>query len=616
MLYENGAIRYISYGKAELVRQIYSALRDREWLTILPVISDEKIEINPDSFRIKYRSNYLSDDIHFIADYQITGNSDNSLTFSMEGEALTSFEKNRIGICILHPVEPCAGNKCLITHTDNRNESSEFPLYISPSQPFHDIKSMSWKIEGLKCNLSFEGDVFETEDQRNWTDASFKTYCTPLDRPFPVKVNKGERISQQIELKVEGYLPASQTDDETIKLTLDKDKFTSLPSIGICRSSRPEHLTQNEISILRKLKFDHYRVDLHLHDDDWKTIASMAVTEAEQLGYPLELALFFDEKSVEESDELMDFFSGKQVKTTHLIIYDKLSPSTPDKLTDTITPVLRKAFPGAMIAYGTNANFAQLNRNRPHSVHNDFFCYSIHPQEHASDNSTLVENLKGQEYTVASCKSFSSGKGILISPVNIQRRFNANISNFEIPYPGSGMPPQVDSRQMSHFGACWTAGSLKYLIESGAEGITFFETVGERGIIQGDHSSKWPDSFMAARGMIFPLFYVFQFILKNKSFKVIGSLSSHPLLADSLILYSGSHIKIILINFSSVQQKLSIKWVSGDFKLKQLNRVSLTDPVSDITRGETGSRKKISSIDPITVEPFAVNLIEGSFYRT
>jgi hypothetical protein len=71
-----------------------------------------------------------------------------------------------------------------------------------------------------------------------------------------------------------------------------------------------------------------------------------------------------------------------------------------------------------------------------------------------------------------------------------------------------------------------------------------------------------------------------------------------------------------LINFSSVQQKLSIKWVSGDFKLKQLNRVSLTDPVSDITRGETGSWKKISSIDPITVEPFAVNLIEGSFYRT
>lgn len=29
----------------------------------------------------------------------------------------------------------------------------------------------------------FEGDVFEMEDQRNWTDASYKTYCTPWGCP-------------------------------------------------------------------------------------------------------------------------------------------------------------------------------------------------------------------------------------------------------------------------------------------------------------------------------------------------------------------------------------------------------------------------------------------------
>ena len=56
-----------------------------------------------------------------------------------------------------------------------------------------------------------------------------------------------------------------------------------------------------------------------------------------------------------------------------------------------------------------------------------------------------------------------------------------------MPWPGPGVPPQVDSRQMSLFGACWTAGSLKFLCESVTDSITYYETVGERGIIQGDY---------------------------------------------------------------------------------------------------------------------------------
>lgn len=44
--------------------------------------------------------------------------------------------------------------------------------------------------------------MFETEDQRNWTDASFKTYGTPLDRPFPVAVSPGEEVHQRVRLVI------------------------------------------------------------------------------------------------------------------------------------------------------------------------------------------------------------------------------------------------------------------------------------------------------------------------------------------------------------------------------------------------------------------------------
>ena len=38
--------------------------------------------------------------------------------------------------------------------------------------------------------MIFNGETFEMEDQRNWTDASFKTYCTPLSLPYPIKIIK------------------------------------------------------------------------------------------------------------------------------------------------------------------------------------------------------------------------------------------------------------------------------------------------------------------------------------------------------------------------------------------------------------------------------------------
>jgi len=38
---------------------------------------------------------------------------------------------------------------------------------------------------GVRAEVRLLGDVFETEDHRNWTDANFKTYGTPLRLLFP-----------------------------------------------------------------------------------------------------------------------------------------------------------------------------------------------------------------------------------------------------------------------------------------------------------------------------------------------------------------------------------------------------------------------------------------------
>ena len=264
LLYENGSIRYISAGKIEIIRMVYSAVRDRSWLRIKPHITSERIERSPDSFRIEYKCKYITSEIDFAARYIIEGKPDNTVTFILEGEAVSSFEKNRIGFCILHPVERLAGKSCFIGHTDGSTETSSFPADISPDRFFTDIKSMKWSVGEIKYMLEFSGDIFETEDQRNWTDSTFKTYSTPQSLPVPAKVNKGDRIFQKLIFTANSPVLNFTQKSKIINISLIPNSTAPLPRTGIGRSTRNKPLEEGEINILRNIRFDHYRCDLYL----------------------------------------------------------------------------------------------------------------------------------------------------------------------------------------------------------------------------------------------------------------------------------------------------------------------------------------------------------------
>lgn len=609
--YSNGALRYISTENHELIRMICSAVRDKDWLTISQQVLEEKIEAKENSFRISLKCLYTAEDINFSASYLIEGRQDSSITLTMEGNAMENSLKNRIGWCVLHPVEECAGENCLIEHTDGSTEQSVFPEEITPNLVFRDIKSMIWISNRIPCRVDFEGDIFETEDQRNWTDASFKTYSTPLSVPYPVTVEKDTRIYQKVVFRAEGHFDTETGQDEKTIIKLFPEETFRIPSIGICRSGRPSPISKNELKIIRAIRFDHYRVDLNLYNDDWLAKARKATGESSDLGYQLEFALFFDDNYSHQITSFIKWYSEKKPYVSYILLFHKLYPTTPDQLALEVIPLLRETDPEVRIVTGTNANFAQLNRSRPGETGSDNICYSIHPQEHLSDNNTLVENLKAQEHSVLSAKKFSGDKEIIISPVTIQRRFNANKTFAELPWSGSGVPPQVDSRQMSLFGACWTAGSLKYLCEAGTDSITYYETVGERGILQGDQDSQWPLAFPSVKGMIFPAYHVFRYILGNKSLSGIKSTSSKPLIADCLALSDGKLARLILVNFTSSSQPVSLECCTGLFRIRTLSSQSYSEAASNQRWTGIENEKIIKSQSIFSLEPYSINFIEG-----
>jgi hypothetical protein len=168
---DTGYLRPVKITGVEVLRAIYGAVRDRNWDTVLPVIELERMEQGEDNFSLEFTARCDVTPISFWWKGIIQAQGE-SLEFRFEGRARSTFLRNRIGFCILHPIKECAGKPCRIQHPDGNWEGAEFPFYISPHQPFKDLRALAWNPSpGVRAEILFEGDVFETEDQRNWTDA-------------------------------------------------------------------------------------------------------------------------------------------------------------------------------------------------------------------------------------------------------------------------------------------------------------------------------------------------------------------------------------------------------------------------------------------------------------
>jgi hypothetical protein len=142
---------------------------------------------------------------------EIKGESDGTITFTMDGVAHSTFMRNRIGFCVLHPAS-CAGARCRVETVGGTIQESQLPRFIQPDAPFEDMKSIAHEVQPhLWAKVVFSGDVFEMEDQRNWIDASFKTSARRCACPIPVQIEQGTKVSQSVTLRLEGVAPKEPT---------------------------------------------------------------------------------------------------------------------------------------------------------------------------------------------------------------------------------------------------------------------------------------------------------------------------------------------------------------------------------------------------------------------
>ncbi len=565
-------LRYVRLGSLEMVRRVYVAVRDQNWNTIPGSCHITGLTMGKDSFVVEFEVEHRSHDIVFAWQGRITGTPEGAIRYDMDGIAKTDFRYNRIGFCILHPFHECAGRPYHAETPLNEVRGNLPDLigqqrfeggYYVPLFPAFNHLAIDLT-DDVRVQCDFEGDLFEMEDQRNWTDASFKTYCTPLSLGFPHQAAVGTRIAQSFTVSTDG-VPAEEGQESStgeVRLTLGQPTTRQLPSIGFGMNSDSAPLTIRELGMLRTLRPDHLRVDVHL-TAVYSASLERAIELCQLLDCALEVAVFLTGETAIELDKLASCLQGKARVERFLIFQEGAQTAHPSETTAPVLVELARQHlggvaVGAVFAGGTDMYFCELNRTRPQVEAMDAVSYTIIPQAHAFDECSLVETLEAQAETVKSARAFSSGRPIIVSPITLKRRYNPHAIAVEAERAPDELPDSVDPRQMSLFGAVWTAGSIKYLSESSASSLTYFEVAGWQGLLERETGSPLPELFSSEPGMVFPLYHVFADVADGKKGTIVQCESNQPLVVTALAIEQQGSLQLLVANLTDMHQRVVI----------------------------------------------------------
>lgn len=559
LLFHDGDVRSVRWGDREVLRRIYGAVRDEHWGTVPGAIHDLEFSTTEDTFRIGFKREHREGEIHFVWLAEISGDSNGTIRYSMEGEARAAFLTNRVGLCVLHPLRECAGQRCRTYGANGHPVERVFPHWIASEQPvegFSPLTRIDHEVSpGVWAEVRLEGDHFEMEDQRNWIDASFKIYSTDVRLPVPVRFEPGTRIRQSIEVRLNLDAPrnsivsmADPVRQKSVTLRLRGEDPVRLPELGLCIASHGRRLEEREIVRLSRIGIGHLRVDLRFSDGLWFENLRTAARDALELGAALELAIHLPAKDAWDLTVLAKVLGRMKVDLTRAMIFREGVGSTRPEDLEAAQRALGDC--GMAIGAGTDSDLFQLSQQPPPLV-GDFVCWSMNPQVHSIDELTIAESPEAVVHQLMSARRRYAGLPLVITPVTLRRRVRPARAVVGEPADpvASDVSLGLDSRQRSLFAGAWTVAMMKALAEGGVESLTLFETTGAWGVMESEAGSPWPDLFPSTPGEVYPIYHVLESMSRFGGGRVIPMESSEPASVVPLLVESGSR-RLILANLS------------------------------------------------------------------
>jgi D-apionolactonase len=480
---EDGALRWLSVNGRELVRGVYMAVRDPDWGTVLPEFTRYEIVTRADGFRIELEARNIAPGIAFGWRGTIEGD-ETSCRFSIEGEPLAPFRTGRIGLCVLHP--PSAAGRRVLVGTPWGQLDGRFPDRVAAMSLFGGFDHLRQPLGRGELIIGFEGDIFEMEDQRNWSDASFKTYSTPLQHPWPRLVEPGQVIRQSVRIGVHSVSGAARRRARPIA-SFEHGKSGTLPPVGILASPDDPAGFSTALDLLRPIRPAHLRVALEPEAPDVSARLSEAAAESRALDAPLEIELIVPDDAV-ALGALAARLARVDARLVRVLAFDRRTFVTTRRVAVVVRDAMDNAGLDVPLGGGSRANFYELNLSTlPHlpDLPLDLLklvSFPTTPQVHAVDDATVMENLEGVRATIRSARAIARGLPVAIGPATLRPLLNPSAADPAAPQPA----PVPDARQSTPFAAAWTVGLLQVAVEEGLASLTCHQGVGAAGLTSTD----------------------------------------------------------------------------------------------------------------------------------
>lgn len=514
---DGGNLRYIRYQGHEAIRAVSYVVRDEFWGTYNPILEGMKVEQSADGFSVSYQAVCKAGAQQFRYEARISGAADGTVRFEGKGTAVTDFLTNRTGFVVLHPVQSVSGHPVTVQHVDGRTIETRFPEAIDPKQPIMDIRALSHEVAaGLRVTCTMTGDTFEMEDQRNWTDASYKTYVRPLGLPFPYRLSAGEIIEQAIEIRFAGQPTAARRRDGPITVRVGS-RQGKVPAFGMAMEAGDATAAVEMTDRLAPLapRFVSGYFDARHHAAERALPAFKALTERLDTALALEVVV---PDETDPADVLHGLAAAARpagvtpvsIAVTWARDLNFVMPGTvfaDGGPFERLYAAARAAFPGILLGGGSFAYFTELNRKPPPFALLDFVCHTTCAIVHAADDRSVTETIECLPYVIRSGRTLFGNKHYRIGPATIGTR-TSPFGSDPPPNPNNGRVTMVrrDPRQRGLLGAAWHLGYGARMCEGGVDSVVLGAAAGDYGLVHtpGDTAQPWYDD----SGRVYPPYHV------------------------------------------------------------------------------------------------------------
>ncbi len=518
--FDAGALRWIRWNGIEVLRGLMFLVRTPGWGTPAPAMTALAVSEEASGFSVSYHAHYGLPGKGVRVGIRLTGEASGRLRAEADIRAEAPFDTNRTGFVILHPLDGFAGTQASVDHASAPARDLVIPAQISPGQPVMDMRAITHRpVPGLAAETRFDGDVFEMEDHRNWSDASFKTYSRPIGLPYPYTLTPDAPVVQSVTVTLTDHGVEAQAAAvvETpadaprhlpeYALPLDRlaDAAAALAWPDAMRALAPGWL------LLR------HDATLETREADLSPLAKLLALTGAKLEVQAILAGLSDEAAEGEIAALAARFTSAGIVPERIGAFAKIDEQSfqpveerpPHPSEAAIAASLQQHFSAAERIGGTPAFFTEFNRKRPDPALWQGLSFATTPVVHASDDASVMETLQSLPHILASAQALSGGLPLGVGPTGIGARIN--------PYgPGPSInPPETregmaarDPRQRGLFAAAWITGYLTQIAPFAPSRFAFGATTGAFGLIstrQEYSRSFWDD---LPEGALYPLYQV------------------------------------------------------------------------------------------------------------